>query len=205
MFSWVSVDDFEIHKRVHWLVWCYTIIDVESQNWSDMKLILVHMGTVILSAKRCFSQAETITPRCARIYKVELLEQAWWFSWWCADNSRPHRIRCSIPSHYIYQGMTSSSSLSAQAALQVAAVCNVASRGCREKVCHSDVFWQNGQAGYEETTGWGRHRCPWTWLHACLPSCTFCNHTRYVRLQHRVFWNSWTSQANKFERVIATR
>ena len=149
--AWLSGDDFKIHKRVFQLALSHIIRDVQSRKRINMKVISVHQGTMMLSAKIVFSQTSAFTPRCARIYRVVLSELAWWFSWWAAGNNILHKIRCSIPSHYRFQGMTSSSFLSEQAAHLVAAGCSVAYRGCRERGCHSDVFWQNDQAGYEET------------------------------------------------------
>ena len=59
------------------------IINIRSmsrpQNWSKMTqktVFMAHKDTANLSTKNHISQTAPVNPRCARIYKVELSEQA---------------------------------------------------------------------------------------------------------------------------------
>ena len=49
------------------------------QNWSKMiqnTVFMAHKDTVNLSTKNLISQTDAINPRCARQWRVALLEQA---------------------------------------------------------------------------------------------------------------------------------
>ena len=162
------------------------------QNWSKMiqnTLLTAHTDTAILSTKTCVSQTASVNAQCARQWRVVPLGQAWWFSWWCADNCNPYRFQCPIPFHYIFQCMIVSFSLSVQAAHQIAAARSGVSPDYRVRECHSDGYGQTCLAICAEKENSGMYRYSRSWPYACHRFCSPCNRRR---LCHQSRPGSWS-------------